>query len=141
MTAITAQSNRRTCHHWQQAITARSCPPLSRYRVAWGAASPCSFWPKQQSDHALDVDHQPAQQILDAVPGAAAIACSAAIVVADQLGQLAFDRRMLPPYLLVRWGAGLRARTCVLGRVVVDHHHPSGCLGQLLQTLRLQGAC
>src|SRR5262249_29511258 len=122
-----------------RAVTTRSLARLFRYRVGRAAAASRLHWPQQQPDHPLDVDHQPGQQILDAVPGPSAIARVAAIMLADHLGQFALDRRMLAPDLLIRSGGGFRTRLRVFGRIVVEHYHPSDTLGQLLQTAGLQG--
>src|SRR6059058_6489501 len=82
---------------------------LYRYRVDWADLPRHLRWPKQQPNHALDVDHQPGQQILDAVSGPPTIARPTAIVLADHLGQFALDGRMLAADLLIHRGGGFRA--------------------------------
>src|SRR6266508_2119205 len=101
MAAMTVHANKRAFPRLLRAVTTRSFARLYRYRVGRGAWAPCSIWPQQQPNHPLDVDHQPGQQILDAVPGPPAIARPASIVLPDHLGQLAFDGRMLATHLPV----------------------------------------
>jgi hypothetical protein len=94
MAEMTIPANNRALLCPLRAVTTHSLARLSPYRVDRGAVALCSRWP-QQPHHPLDVDYQPSQQILDAVPPTSAIARPASIVVADHLGQFAFDRPML----------------------------------------------
>jgi len=67
---------------------------LYRYRLRYDAPFPWLRWFKQQSHHALDVDDQPGQQILNAIARSTAIACASAVVLPHHFGQFPFDRPM-----------------------------------------------
>src|SRR5215208_4750762 len=139
MAAMTVHANKRAFPRPLRAVTTRSFARFYRYQVASGAWTPLSGSPQQQPNHPLDVDQQPGQQILDAVPGPPTIARPSSIVLADNLGQFAFDRRMLTAYLLVSGRGCFLACQRILRCIVVDNDHPPDTFGQLLQAVRLQG--
>src|SRR3954465_14701611 len=78
---------------------------LGRYRVDYGACLLRAQWSQHQAHHPLDVDHQPGQQILDAAARAATIARPAPVVPPDDLGQFAFDGRMLAAHRAIEGGS------------------------------------
>src|SRR6266508_4635056 len=101
MAAVIVYANKRAFPGPLRAVTTRSSARFYRDRLDQGAPVPWLRWPQQQSHHPLDVDHQPGQQILDAVPPTPAIARPASIVLPHHFGQFAFDRRMFTARLLV----------------------------------------
>jgi hypothetical protein len=119
-------------------VTTDSSACLYRYRLDHGTFFPSLRWSKQQSHHALDVDHQPGQQILDTIARLTAIARLSTVVLPHHLGQFPFDRPMFSANLSVARRGRFLAGGRVLGSIIVHNHNPAIRFGEVLETACLQ---
>ncbi len=130
-------ANKRALFRPLPSVTTRSSAYLYRYRLNHGAAFLWLRWSKQQSNHTLDVDDQPNQQILDAVACATAIARPSAFVLPHHFGEFPFDRPMFPAHLPVARRGRFLAGNRILCSIIVHDHDPAVCFGEVFQTARL----